>query len=103
MLIRQPFRPLGKIEIQKVPVFGIIYKVVVVVVDRSSSENRAKSMRDLKDVISKGISILIFPEGTFNETTNPSKTVMMVHSGWPLKLRHPSNTDFFRYLRPHAV
>lgn len=71
--IRQPFRPLGKIEIQRVPVFGIIYKVVVVVVDRSSSENRAKSMRDLKDVIRKGISILIFPEGTFNETTNPLK------------------------------
>jgi 1-acyl-sn-glycerol-3-phosphate acyltransferase len=68
-VIRQPFRPLGKIEIQKVPVFGIIYRVVVVVVDRSSSENRAKSIRELKDFIKKGISILIFPEGTFNETT----------------------------------
>jgi len=72
-VIRQPFRPLGKIEIQKVPFFGIIYKVVVVVVDRSNAENRTKSMRELKDVIKKGISILIFPEGTFNETTNPMK------------------------------
>lgn len=72
-VIRQPFRPLGKIEIQKVPVFGIIYRVVVVVVDRSSPENRAKSMRELKDVIKKGISILIFPEGTFNETNYPLK------------------------------
>ncbi len=72
-VIRQPFRPLGKIEIQKVPVFGIIYKVVVVVVDRSSPENRAKSMRELKEVIKKGISILIFPEGTFNETQHPLK------------------------------
>ena len=72
-VIRQPFRPLGKIEIQKVPVFGIIYKVVVVVVDRSNPENRAKSIRELKDLIKKGISILIFPEGTFNETNNPLK------------------------------
>jgi 1-acyl-sn-glycerol-3-phosphate acyltransferase len=71
--IRQPFRPLGKIEIQGVPIFGFIYKVVVVVVDRSSPENRSKSIRELKDVIKKGISILIFPEGTFNETRNPLK------------------------------
>jgi 1-acyl-sn-glycerol-3-phosphate acyltransferase len=72
-VIRQPFRPLGKIEIQKIPIFGFIYKVVVVVVDRSSPENRTRSMRELKDVIKKGISILIFPEGTFNETSNPLK------------------------------
>ena len=69
--IRQPFRPLGKIEMSRIPVFGFIYKVCVVMVDRSSAENRARSIRQLKSVLKKGISILVFPEGTFNETDQP--------------------------------
>ena len=42
-------------------------------VDRSSPENRAESVRILKSVVQKGISIFIFPEGTFNETGNALK------------------------------
>jgi 1-acyl-sn-glycerol-3-phosphate acyltransferase len=70
---RQPLRPLGKIEMAKIPVFGFIYKKAVVTVDRSSTENRAESMRILKSVIGKGISVLVFPEGTFNKTGKPLK------------------------------
>lgn len=66
--IRQPVRPLGKIEMAKVPVFGFIYRKVIVMVDRSSAENRAKSVRRLKAVLRSGISIFFFPEGTFNLT-----------------------------------
>jgi 1-acyl-sn-glycerol-3-phosphate acyltransferase len=69
--IKQPFRPLGKMEMSKIPVFGFIYRVCVVMVDRSNAENRAKSIRQLKSVLKKGISILVFPEGTFNETGQP--------------------------------
>jgi 1-acyl-sn-glycerol-3-phosphate acyltransferase len=72
-VIRQPFRPLGKIEMVKVPVFGYIYKVAVVTVDRGDASHRSKSIRNLKSIIRKGISILIFPEGTFNETGLPLK------------------------------
>jgi 1-acyl-sn-glycerol-3-phosphate acyltransferase len=72
-VVRQPFRPLGKIELKNVPVFGFIYKTVVVVVDRSNAEHRQRSIRQLKSVMKKGISILIFPEGTFNETHKPMK------------------------------
>lgn len=71
--IRQPFRPLGKVEMAKVPVFGFIYKNAIVTVDRSSASNRAKSVRILKSIINKGISVLVFPEGTFNMTTQPLK------------------------------
>ncbi len=69
--VKQPFRPLGKVEMSRIPVFGFIYKVCVVMVDRSNAENRAKSIRQLKSVLKKGISILVFPEGTFNETNQP--------------------------------
>ena len=71
--VHQPIRILGKSEMVKYPVFGIIYRMAVIVVDRSSSERRAQSVRALKAAIYKHISIFIFPEGTFNETREPLK------------------------------
>src|SRR4029078_4514343 len=53
---RQPIRPLGKIEMGKVPVFGFIYRNAIVTVDRSSVKQRADSVRILKSIIHKGIS-----------------------------------------------
>jgi 1-acyl-sn-glycerol-3-phosphate acyltransferase len=64
------FKPLGKIEMTKIPGFGIIYKRVVVLIDRSSKESRAESVEQLKSVLRKGTSILIFPEGTMNTDLN---------------------------------
>lgn len=71
--IRQPVRPLGKVEMSRIPVFGFIYRNAIVTVDRSSAANRAKSVRILTSLIHKGISVLVFPEGTFNMTTDPLK------------------------------
>ena len=71
--IRQPVRALGKIEMGSVPVFGFIYKYAAVSVDRGSADNRAKSIRNMKSILKKGISIIVFPEGTFNMTQNPLK------------------------------
>jgi 1-acyl-sn-glycerol-3-phosphate acyltransferase len=71
--LHQRVRALGKAEVSKVPLFGFIYRNAVVTVDRSSSAHRSNSVRILKSVIRKGISIFIFPEGTFNETGKPMK------------------------------
>ena len=57
----------------KVPIFGFIYKNAIVTVDRSSAENRIKSVLILKSVLKKGISILVFPERTINLTHHPLK------------------------------
>jgi len=70
---RQHIRPLGKVEMSKIPVFGFIYRNAIVTVDRGSAPNRSKSVRILKSVLNKGISVLVFPEGTFNMTTRPLK------------------------------
>ncbi|HWI94143.1 MAG TPA: lysophospholipid acyltransferase family protein [Flavisolibacter sp.] len=70
---RHPVRPLGKVEMAKIPIFGFIYKNAIVTVDRSSAENRANSVRLLKSILAKGISVLVFPEGTFNMTHQPLK------------------------------
>lgn len=66
--IHQPMRVLGKYEMVKYPVFGLIYRMAVVLVDRRNAEKRAQSVRAMKATLQKGISIFIFPEGTFNET-----------------------------------
>lgn len=71
--IHQPYRALGKYEMVKIPVFGWIYRSAVILVDRSSHEKRARSVRALKAALAKDISILLFPEGTFNETGKPLK------------------------------
>lgn len=71
--VHQPVRVLGKYEMVRYPIFGIIYRVAVILVDRSDAAHRAQSLRALKAAISKGISIFIFPEGTFNETVAPLK------------------------------
>lgn len=71
--LRQPVRVLGRSEMSKIPFFGFIYRNAIVTVDRSSPEHRVRSVRILKSVLGKGISIFIFPEGTLNETKQPLK------------------------------
>lgn len=66
--IPQFFSPLGKIEMTRIPVFGAIYKRIVVMIDRNSKESREQSVATLKSEIANGSSILIFPEGTMNKT-----------------------------------
>lgn len=71
--MHQPVRVLGKSEMVRYPVFGWIYRAAVICVDRNSLSNRARSLRALKAAVGHGISVFIFPEGTFNETTDPLK------------------------------
>jgi 1-acyl-sn-glycerol-3-phosphate acyltransferase len=62
------FRPLAKKELLKIPIFGWIARAATVIVDRSSHDSRVKSLEKLSKTLEKGISILIFPEGTQNRS-----------------------------------
>lgn len=90
-IFRHPVRPLGKVEMSKVPIFGFIYKNVIVTVDRSSAANRTKSVQVLKSILRRGISVLVFPEGTFNITHQPLKDFydgafrIAIETGTPIK------------------
>lgn len=90
-IFRKPLRPLGKVEMSKIPVFGFIYRNVIVTVDRSNPENRMKSVRILKSILNHGISVLVFPEGTFNTTEKPLKPFydgafrVAIETGTPIK------------------
>ncbi len=71
--IVHPFKPLFKKELFKVPVMGMVFKILGLPVDRSSPESRRKSYKLMLDTIQNGISVLIFPEGTRNRTDEPLK------------------------------
>jgi 1-acyl-sn-glycerol-3-phosphate acyltransferase len=88
---KRKIRILGKIEMKRVPIFGFIYKNAVIMVDRTNRATRATSVRQLKSVLQKGISIFLFPEGTFNETRRPLKDFydgafsIALETGTPIK------------------
>jgi 1-acyl-sn-glycerol-3-phosphate acyltransferase len=69
--IKHHFRPIGKHELLRIPVFGFIYRFCVVTVNRSNAEDRARSLNDLRKILARGISIVVFPEGTFNMGSTP--------------------------------
>lgn len=62
------FRPLAKKELLKIPIFGWIARTATVIVDRTNHDSRLESLERLKKTLAKGISILIFAEGTQNRT-----------------------------------
>ncbi|AYO58327.1 1-acyl-sn-glycerol-3-phosphate acyltransferase [Chryseobacterium sp. 6424] len=71
--ILMPHHPLcyvGKKELVKIPVFGIIYKRVCVMVDRSSARSRAEVYRRCAERMEEGQSIVIFPEGGVPDDTS---------------------------------
>ena len=69
--VPRDFRPLGKIEIGRIPLFGAMYRRVVVIVDRKNHESRKHSFEELLGLLGRGISVLIFPEGTANTSAEP--------------------------------
>jgi 1-acyl-sn-glycerol-3-phosphate acyltransferase len=66
-------KTIAKIEMSRIPVFGLIYKRGSVLVDRKSDESRSKSYTAMKEVLQLGIHMCIYPEGTRNKTNQPLK------------------------------
>jgi 1-acyl-sn-glycerol-3-phosphate acyltransferase len=71
-----PFVPganktIAKIEMAKIPLFGLIYRTGSVLVDRKSEESRKNSYVKMKEVLDMGLDMCIYPEGTRNKTNEP--------------------------------
>lgn len=64
-------KPLGKIELKKIPLLGYLFSVAAVLVDRKSKESREKSMLRLRQELIRGNTIFLYPEGTRNKTNKP--------------------------------
>jgi 1-acyl-sn-glycerol-3-phosphate acyltransferase len=65
------FKALGKMEIAGIPLVGFLYRQIAILIDRSSAASRAQSMKKMLEALQSGCSIVLFPEGTFNETDQP--------------------------------
>ena len=63
ILVKNPFVFVGKKELAKLPVFGFFYKRACILVDRSSSVSRQRSMLAAAEKLASGLSVCIFPEG----------------------------------------
>ncbi len=66
-------KTIAKIEMAKIPLFGLIYRRGSVLVDRKSEESRLKSYTYMKRVLDMGLHMCIYPEGTRNKTNLPLK------------------------------
>ena len=74
--ITTPFIPganktIAKIEMSKIPLFGLIYKRGSVLVDRKDKDSRRDSFRKMREVLDMGIHMCIYPEGTRNKSDDP--------------------------------
>ena len=67
-------KTIAKIEMSKIPLFGIIYKRGSVLLDRKNDESRKSSYMEMKHVLSQGMHMCIYPEGTRNKTDDPLKS-----------------------------
>ena len=98
-----PFIPGGnktiaKKSFTKVPLFGWFYRKGAVLVDRKNESSRRKSFEEMKKVLSVGMHMSIYPEGTRNRTDEPLKKF---HDG-AFKLAVATNTSIIPAVILHS-
>jgi 1-acyl-sn-glycerol-3-phosphate acyltransferase len=67
-------KTIAKTELAKTPVFGMLYKMGSVLVDRKSEASRRESFITMKAILGMGLHMCIYPEGTRNRTGEPLKS-----------------------------
>ncbi len=66
-----PNKTLAKIEMARIPIFGVIYKAGSILVDRKNETSRRKSFTDMQEALEMGLHLCLYPEGTRNKTNQP--------------------------------
>ncbi len=61
---------IGKAELAKIPIFGLLYKRIAILVDRKSAKSRADVYRRAAEKMRHGQNIVIFPEGGVHDDPN---------------------------------
>ncbi len=63
-----PNKTLAKIEMSKIPLFGIIYRAGSILLDRKHGGSRRESFSKMQETLELGINLCLYPEGTRNKT-----------------------------------
>lgn len=66
-------KTIAKASFVKVPLFGWFYQKGAVLVKRTDERSRIKSFEDMKQVLTNGMHMCIYPEGTRNRTKESLK------------------------------
>lgn len=108
-------KTLAKIEIARVPLFGTIYKLGSILVDRNNEQSRKESFTAMRQTLELGLHLCLYPEGTRNKsaeamqpfhdgafviairTQKPIIPCLIFNTGKVL----PHNKKFFAW--PHAI
>ena len=118
--ITTPFMPQANKTIAKttfafIPVFGWIYAAGSILVNRKSEQSRRDSFKKMRWVLTIGLDMVIYPEGTRNRTNDPLKSFydgafkLAVDTGKPVMPALLFNTrkvlppGKFFYLEPHKM
>lgn len=67
-------KTIAKIEMAKIPIFGMFYRTGSVLVDRKDESSRRESFTKMKEALDMGLHMCIYPEGTRNKTNDPLKS-----------------------------
>jgi len=108
-------KTIAKIEMAKIPIFGLMYRTGSVLVDRKSEASRKESYKEMKKVLELGLHMCLYPEGTRNLSDQPLKSFhdgafrLAIDSGKALipslifntRKVLPANKPFF--LLPHKM
>lgn len=92
-------KTIAKMELVKIPLFGMIYRRGSVLVDRNSDASRKDAFNRMKWTLEQGMHMCIYPEGTRNKTSNPLKSFhdgafrLALQTGKPIMPAIIFNTD----------
>lgn len=80
--LNRQLRFVGKKELAKIPLFGIVFSRLDVSIDRESSKGAYESLEQAADLLGQGIDIVIAPEGT----TSPNAPELLPFKNGPFWL-----------------
>jgi len=67
-----PNKTLAKIELSRIPLFGIIYKAGSILLDRKKESSRKESFIEMQKTLKQdSLHLTLYPEGTRNKTNAP--------------------------------
>ncbi len=64
-------KTIAKMELVKVPLFGMIYRRGSVLVNRKSDASRKEAFSRMKETLTLGMHMCIYPEGSRNKSNKP--------------------------------
>jgi 1-acyl-sn-glycerol-3-phosphate acyltransferase len=76
--LNRPIKFLAKSSLMKVPVFGFVYKHLVIPVDRQSHKSKGESLKLMRALLNKEVPLLIFPEGVMNRNESNNLQVFQL-------------------------